>query len=64
MVTAEQTQYLTVDEAAVRAGVSSITVRRAVKAGQLKYRKRSGATKLLAASDVDRWAEKRSEIGE
>ncbi len=64
MLTEERTEYLTVDQAAVRAGVSSITVRRAIKDGKLHYRAQRGQTKLLRASEVDDWARQRTELRE
>ena len=62
MVTAESTEYLTVEQAAVRAGVSAITVRRAIRDKELRYRAERGRTKLLRAEEVDRWAARRTEL--
>ena len=61
-MTQERTEYLTVEEAAVRAHVSSPTIRRALKAGALQYRAERGRTKLLRASEVEAWARKRTEL--
>ena len=61
-MTQERTEYLTVEEAAVRAKVSSPTIRRALKAGKLHYRAARGATKLLSVEEVDAWARKRTEL--
>lgn len=62
VLTQERTEYLTVEEAAVRAKVSSPTIRRAIKAGALRYRAERGKTKLLSVSDVDAWARQRTEL--
>lgn len=62
MQTQEQAAYLTVEEAAVRARVSSPTIRRALKSGALTYRATRGKTKLLRAGDVDAWAQDRIEL--
>jgi excisionase family DNA binding protein len=62
MLTQEQTEYLTADEAAVRTHVSSVTVRRAIHNGVLRYRAQRGRTKLLTAADVDAWARARTEL--
>lgn len=61
-MTQEQTEYLTADEAAVRSHVSSVTVRRAIHNGVLRYRAQRGRTKLLSAEDVDAWARARTEL--
>lgn len=61
-MTQERTEYLTVEEAAVRARVSSPTIRRALKAGKLHYRATRGATKLLSVEEVDGWARQRTEL--
>ena len=62
MLQQELTEYLTVEEAAVRAHVSSPTIRRALKAGALRYRATRGKTKLLAMSEVDAWSRERTEV--
>lgn len=62
MLTQEETEYLTVEEAAVRAHVSSITIRRAIRDGKLRYRAERGKTRLLRGSDVDEWARQRTEL--
>ena len=62
MLTQERVEYLTVEEAAVRAKVSSPTIRRAIRAGELRYRAERGRTKLLQASEVDQWARQRTEL--
>ena len=62
MLTQERIEYLTVEEAAVRAKVSSITIRRAIRDGKLQYRAEQGKTKLLRASEVDEWARQRTEL--
>jgi excisionase family DNA binding protein len=59
---AERQEYMTVDEAAVLAKVSSVTIRRAIKAGTLRYRAQRGKTLLLAREDVEGWARSRTEI--
>jgi excisionase family DNA binding protein len=64
VLTQEATEYLTIDEAAVRAHVSSVTMRRAVKSGTLIYRAMRGKTKLLSAKEVDEWVRARTEIRE
>lgn len=58
----ERQEYVTVDEAAVLAKVSSVTIRRAIKAGTLRYRAQRGQTRLLAREDVEQWARSRTEI--
>jgi excisionase family DNA binding protein len=63
-VAKDGTEYLTVEEAAVRAKVASITIRRAIKNGKLHYRAARGATKLLRASDVEEWVRQRTELRE
>jgi excisionase family DNA binding protein len=60
-VTTERTEYITVDEAGVRTGLSSVTIRRAVKSGALHYRATKGATKLLDAAEVAEWNRTRGE---
>lgn len=62
MMTQERVEYLTVEEASVRAQVSSATLRRAIKSGALRYRAERGKTKLLRAEDVDAWANARTEL--
>ena len=61
-MTDEAGEYLTVEEAAVRSKVSSITIRRAIRSGQLRYRMQVGKTKLLSAADVDEWTRQRTEL--
>ena len=56
--------YLTVEEAAVRAHVSSPTIRRAIKSGALRYRATRGKIKLLRVGDVDTWATGRTALKE
>lgn len=62
MMTQEKIEYLTVEEASVRASVSSATMRRAIRSGALRYRAERGKTKLLRAVDVDAWAKARTEL--
>ncbi len=62
MATHESTEYLTVDEAAVLTHVSSVTIRRAVKSGKLRYRAQRGPTRLLRRADVEAWARERTEV--
>jgi len=62
MLTQERVEYLTVEEACVRTGTSSATIRRAIKAGALRYRAERGRTKLLSAADVDAWKRDRTEL--
>lgn len=61
-MTQEAAEYLTVEEAAVRAKVSSITIRRAIRDGKLHYRAERGKTKLLRKKDVDEWTRQRTEL--
>ena len=62
MLTAESAKYLTVEETATRAGVSGGTVRRAIRRGELQYRRRRGTTMLLYSVDVDDWIQRRQEV--
>ena len=62
MMAKDTAEYLTVEEAAVRAHVSSITIRRAIRDGKLRYRAERGRTRLLAATDVDTWVRERTEL--
>lgn len=62
MMTQERGAFLTVGEAAVIAGVSDVTIRRAIAKRELRYRAERGATKLLRISDVEEWAKRRKEI--
>ena len=57
-------EFLTVAEAAAKAGVSEQTVRRAVKRGQLRYRRREGVLKLLSRHEVEQWITSRKIIEE
>lgn len=57
---ATQTEWLTVAEAAARAGVSPTTVQRAVANGQLRSYRTGHRRARFHAPDVDRWAEHRN----
>lgn len=61
-MTQQRTEYVTVDEAAVLAGFSSNTMRRAIARGELKYRAERGRNKLLRADEVEAWAKPRHEL--
>ncbi len=62
MLTQERTEYINVEEASIRAGVSSMTIRRALKSGALVYRMQRGIHKYLDAAEVDKWARERTEM--
>jgi excisionase family DNA binding protein len=62
MLTQERTEFITVEQAAVNAHVSSITIRRAIRDGKLRYRAEQGRTRLLSAVEVDAWARERTEL--
>lgn len=62
MMTQERVEYLTVEEASVRTGASSSTIRRAIRDGKLHYRMQQGKTRLLSAVDVEEWARARTEM--
>ena len=66
MLSMLERDYVSVEEAASRAGVSSQSIRRAIRGGFLRYRGERGRQKLLDANELDeglrRWREQRREI--
>lgn len=62
MMTQEQTEWVTREEACTMAGVSDSTLRNAVYRGELRYKGKRGLNKLFRREDVEAWIKRRQQV--